>query len=635
MWRSGKCLGGAVASYAALGLVVAGLGFASPAAAEPLEPPETHAATAVTATSATFHGTLNPKKVNKAGYFFAYNVGGSCESGPTTPAQPEQEGKAIAVSAPVTGLEAKTEYAFCVVATNATETLFGAPLTFTTPSSAPLVESSEMTGNTPFSVSLGGTVNPENEPTSCVFEYGETTLTGMAICEQGTFEGGGPVGVSANIGEFNGAPLTPGTTYHYRLVAENATGKTQGTEGTFQTKPLEAPIIEGESISNVTSESAKLEAVVNPNYQETTYKFEYANNESFTGATVVPGTETLGAEFTGRTLSTTIRGLKPRTNYFFRVTATNPSGPSQGGAFPFKTQGKPILTTGPAEGITRTTAIVSGIVNPGNAQTSAHIAYIDQEDFEAAESKGENPFEAEGSRQTSNVSITTEEGFSAHGTGPIELRELKAGTTYEYELVATNSAGTETGQTVSFTTAPAKPPVVTTGEAVGVTQTAATLTGTVNTEGLRTTMSFEMGETPRLGLPELASVIPGSESGTTVGIELSFGNFLPPGTTFYYRACASNADGTNCGTVKTFTTASFPMPPAYSVPSLPVLPIQSVMTPPGGKTSGGGSGSKGHKKKKAGSSKKLRKALKACAKKPKSKRAACKRRARKKYGKKR
>jgi hypothetical protein len=632
-------LGRAVASYAALGLAVAGLSFASPAlAAEPLEPPETNAATAVTGTSATLHGTLNPNNENTAGYYFAYDTGGTCEFGPITAVEPEQEGKAIPISASVTGLEAKTEYFFCAAATNGSESLLGAPLSFTTSSSAPVIESSAMSRNTPFSVLLGGVVNPENEPTSCVFEYGETALTGIGICEQGTFEGGGPVEVSVNIGEFNGAPLTPGTTYHYRLVAENATGKTEGTEGTFETKPLEAPIVESPGATNVTSESAKLEETVNPNYQETTYAFEYATTEEELKegkGTVVPGAEALPPEFTERRVSTTIRGLKPRTSYFFRVVATNASGTSkQEAGFPsFKTQGKPILTTGPAEGITRTTAIVSGIVNPGNAQTSAHIAYIDQEDFEVAESKGEDPFEAEGSRQTSNVNITTEEGFSAHGTGPIELRELKAGTTYDYEIVATNSAGTETGQVATFTTSAATPPIATTGEAVGVTQTAATLTGTVDTRGLRTTMSFEMGETTRLGLPELASVVPGSESGTSVGIELSFGNYLPPGTTFYYRACATNADGTNCGAVKTFTTASFPMPPAYSVPSLPVLPVQSV-TPPGGKTSGGGSGSKGHRKKRSGSSKKLAKALKACAKKPKSKRAACQRQARKKYGKK-
>ncbi len=619
--------GGKIVVSAVLSAFVVVLVMVAPALAA-VEAPVTDAPTEITGTSATFNGTLNPGASGEAGYYFKYAGGTESCEGPTTKPGAEKAGKAIKVSTQVTKLEALTEYTYCVVATHlegqTPETAEGSLQTFKTLASAPVIEGGEVTGFTPKSASLFALIDPENQATTCIFEYGESSSFGNVVpC--GTLEGAGTQFIPA---EFTG--LKPATTYHYRVVVENETGETVGPEGQFTTVTLAPPLIEGENATKVTLTSAKIEALVNPNYQPSTYSFEYATNEALTGATVVAGAGPLGEEFAFQPVSSPISGLQPRTVYYYRVSATNGSGPEHGPTQAFETLGAPIVTDGAAEEITRTTAVVTGIVNPSPAQTSAHIAYMPQEDYEAAVAEGlENPFEGEGGRVTPNINIPEPE-YKAFGLGKIELRELKAGTTYDFAVVATNSEGTTIAQPpATFTTLPATPPIATTREAVGVTQTAATLTGTVDTRGLRTTMSFEMGETPRLGLPELASVIPGSESGTTVGIELSFGNYLPPATTFYYRACASNADGTNCGVVKTFTTASFPMPPAYSVPSLPVLPVKSVLPPAKEETSGG----KGHKKK-SGSSKKLAKALKACAKKPKSKRAACKRQARKKYGKK-
>src|SRR5262249_19237033 len=151
----------------------------------------------------------------------------------------------------------------------------------------------EVSGRTPFSVSLTAMINPENESTTCLVEYGETSAFGtVAPCEQGSLEGSGPQFASVSIGE-----LTPGTTYHYRFAAESAEGQVEGQEGEFTTLSLEAPIFESENASNVTFSGAQLEAQINPNYQETTYEFEYGTNASLTGATKVPGTEVLGAEF--------------------------------------------------------------------------------------------------------------------------------------------------------------------------------------------------------------------------------------------------------------------------------------------------------------------------------------------------
>jgi len=75
---------------------------------------------------------LNPGVNEKVGYYFAYNAGTECTGGGRTPASPEAEGEAIAVSDHLTGLAPATEYAYCLVATNSFGETFGEALTFRT-----------------------------------------------------------------------------------------------------------------------------------------------------------------------------------------------------------------------------------------------------------------------------------------------------------------------------------------------------------------------------------------------------------------------------------------------------------------------------------------------------------------------
>jgi hypothetical protein len=73
--------------------------------------PKSEPATAVTSTSATLEGTLEPAGA-KLKYQFYYSKGPSCEGGVPT-AQAEGENK---VSAQVEGLTSNTEYTFCLEA---------------------------------------------------------------------------------------------------------------------------------------------------------------------------------------------------------------------------------------------------------------------------------------------------------------------------------------------------------------------------------------------------------------------------------------------------------------------------------------------------------------------------------------
>ncbi len=586
---------------------------AAPALAAAPETPTTEAATAVTGTTAIFHGELNPNASGTAGYFFVYGANPNCE-GPTTEQAAEVTGEGIKVSSPVSGLEGNTAYSYCIVATHfeeetgTTETAFGLPVPFTTEAIKPTTEGGEVSAVTPFSASVNTFVNPQNQTTSCVFEYGETSSFGSSVaCEPSSLEGTETQFVAGAISE-----LTPATLYHYRVVVTNATGATQGTEGEFTTLTLEAPIVDSETSLEVTSSGAKLEAQVNPNYQETTYAFEYATNEALTGATSVPGEGPLPAGFGDQPASVTISGLQPRTTYYYRVAATNGTGTTNG-PLPvksFTTLAVPVVTTSAAQEPTRTTAEISGTVNPGGIPTSYYVIYVSQEDYEKAIAHSEEPYAS--GRFTPEVSVGSD--FATHAVGPVQLRELTPGVAYRFAVVATNSLGTTTGPELTFTTSAPTPPNAVTGDPTGVTQVSATLTGSVDTRGLQTILSFEFGRTPALGSPELASIT--SESGTTVQIAASFGTYLQPETTYYYRATASNSDGVSQGAIKSFTTPAFTGLPTVTPTPLLVLPPVPPVKPP---------------VKPPTKAQRLAKALKACNKKPKSKRAACRKAARKKY----
>ena len=76
--------------------------------------------------------------------------------------------------------------------------------------------------------------------------------------------------------------LNPASTYHYRVVATNSGGTSYGEDEIVST-PLSAPLA-SESVSNVSSDSALLNAQINPGGNETTYRFEYATEAEFQSA---------------------------------------------------------------------------------------------------------------------------------------------------------------------------------------------------------------------------------------------------------------------------------------------------------------------------------------------------------------
>ena len=80
------------------------------------------------------------------------------------------------------------------------------------------------------SATLSGTVNPNGQATTHLFQYGPTTAYGSQTTPQSTAAGSAAEAVSATI-----ADLRFATTYPFRLLAINPSGVVSGADGTFRT----------------------------------------------------------------------------------------------------------------------------------------------------------------------------------------------------------------------------------------------------------------------------------------------------------------------------------------------------------------------------------------------------------------
>ncbi len=191
----------------------------------------TKAASSVTQTSATMNATVNPNggEVSECkleyGTTTEYGKSEKCTPSPGTGES------AVAVSASVAGLSAKTTYHFRISATNPGGTSKGSDETLKTLPIRPTVVTKGASALTQTTATLNATVNPNGGTVSdCHFEYGPTEAYGSSEkCTALPGSGESPVTVSAAV-----SGLTVNTTYHFRISATNAGGTSEGADETFK-----------------------------------------------------------------------------------------------------------------------------------------------------------------------------------------------------------------------------------------------------------------------------------------------------------------------------------------------------------------------------------------------------------------
>jgi hypothetical protein len=437
--------------------------------------PFTDAVTAIGTTTATLNGhvMLNPLNTTITTQFsFDYNLSATeCVNGSSISAGEAGPGSGlVSVEKEVTGLEPNASYSVCLLSSNS----FGSevdphspPVHFTTLPAPPLYIgelAATVTAETP-AVALIARVNPNNEQTSCSFQYGtEPALkTGTTTVPCGTGFGAGYGGQNAST-QVEG--LTAGETYYYRVVATNAAGTEYGAIDHFTAVVL--PTVTTGAAQDPTRTSIAVAGTLDPNGVATSYHFAYIEEAGYQAA-LAQGARGAGGDLyaDGATTASVeagegtsplevevpVKGLLPETTYHYALVANSERGTVTGQDETFTTGAAtpPIVTTGAASAITLSTATIAGMLSTQGLD----VSYA----FEVSTEPG-NP--------------GPPSGGGSIGAGPTEasvsvaLQGLQPGTTYYYRLLATSTDGTSYGEIKTFTTPgfpspltqPATPPLI-------------------------------------------------------------------------------------------------------------------------------------------------------------------------------
>ncbi|MDH3347960.1 MAG: hypothetical protein OEM02_07655, partial [Desulfobulbaceae bacterium] len=284
----------------------------------------------------------------------------------TAEQSPVNSASLIPVTATLSGLNDNTTYHYRITASNDNGTVYGQDMTFSigTGGTAPTTTSNAATGITTQAATLNGTVNANGDTTVISFEYGIDTNYGNTVpADQNPVSGSTDTPVSVNISNFS-----PNTTYHYRVVATNSYGSTNGADLSFTTLPS-PPTTTTEAASSVTSSSGVLNGTVNANGASTIVTFEYGIDTGYGLTVTADQSQVTGSVDTA--VNKIISGLTDDVTYHYRVVGVNSGGTTYGEDMTF-TAGAAAATvvTDAASAITSTSAIFNGSVNAkGNSAT--------------------------------------------------------------------------------------------------------------------------------------------------------------------------------------------------------------------------------------------------------------------------
>ncbi|MEI6061778.1 MAG: BACON domain-containing carbohydrate-binding protein [Bacteroidota bacterium] len=191
---------------------------------------------------------------------------------------------------------------------------------------APVAITLDATAVTSSAATLNGTINPNSLATNYYFEWGTSVSYGNTTTITAAGSGSANVAASANI-----SGLTGGTTYHFRVVATNSDGTTNGADLTFTpggavvttTAVTGITLTGAASGGNVTSDGGSSISVRGVCWATT------ANP-------VATGNHTTDGAGTG-VFTSTIPGLSANTTYHVRAYATNANGTFYGADIAFTT----------------------------------------------------------------------------------------------------------------------------------------------------------------------------------------------------------------------------------------------------------------------------------------------------------
>lgn len=477
---------------------------------------ETNTATLVGQTQATLNGTitLGSKTVSSQG--FEWKLASASNWTIVTKSLTGNS-----VSHNLTGLTANTAYEFRAFAINEDGTIYGAVQNFTTLLIPPTVATSPATLVAQTTATLNGQVTIGSE---VILAQGfEINLSSSSTWTPLTSTLNGST-MSLNV-----TGLSQNSAYQYRAYATTLSGTVYGTSQSFTTLAIIPPTVVTNAASAITQMTAVLNGTITAGTSEITIQgFEWKLSSSSTWTAL---TSTLN----GNVITNNLLGLSPNTAYQYRAYAVTPEGTVYGTTQNFTTLAilPPNVVTNAASAITQYAATMNGTVTIGS---------------ELLTSQG---FEYKLASNSTWIPLIIN---PSGNTITYNLSGLFPDTMYHYRAFATTASGTVYGTTQNIITLAIIPPTVVSNAATAITQTTATISGTITlgSETL-TTQGFEWA----LANSSTWNIITESLNGNSITRNLTN---LAPNTGYKFRAYAETPSGKVYGTTLNFTTLAI-IPP--------------------------------------------------------------------------
>ncbi len=244
----------------------------------------------------------------------------------------------------------------------------------------PKATTGEPTGNS----EVSGTADPNGVGpiTECYFEYGPTTSYEISPGVKGK------QGCTESV-PFNSVQtvhailpnLTGEETYHYRLVLSNGEPHVVGKGGDKTIVPHNVKGLATEPATEITSESALLNATFEGNGEDTHYYFEWGQTTNYGHKTAIPPGDDAGSPTAITTISTPLSGLDQGTTYHYRVVGQNPIGVSVAKDVSFTTHELPSIDSATTSHLTATSAEIDVMINPHEFETTYFVEYGPTTDY--------------------------------------------------------------------------------------------------------------------------------------------------------------------------------------------------------------------------------------------------------------
>lgn len=337
---------------------------------------------------------------------------------------------------------------------------------------------------------------------------------------------------------FDLSGLDTDTTFYYRAKVVGDGDPVYGLEKSFTTGiPPEVATLDA---SDLTFTSARLKGDLTSlgAADNVTVSFVWGVAPDWNNETAAEVKTAIGAFYFE------LGNLDPGTTYYYKAKAHGGAGPIYGDQIAFTTLAQPTVTTNAATNLTTTSARLNGALTSLGSAATVTISFqwgTVSEDYSHE---------------------TTFDPKTLTGAFYFDLAGLNPGTVYYYRAKAEGDGGAVYGDQRSFATS-VLPPVVTTGDATGVTASAAVLNANLVSLGTKSSVTVSFLWKASGGTYTETT----SQAKSAAGAVFSGLHGLVQGTTYYYMVKAVGDGDPVYGDEMSFTTADG-APPVISMVSV-------------------------------------------------------------------